>query len=213
MKTYTRSDPVSFTYLIGWSSLDTWYYGVRFARGCHPKQLWVSYFTSSRKVDAFRKEHGDPDVVQVRKIFIEPVDAVLWEAKALRRIGVPNRSNFLNKARMNGNGCLIAATSKEKSLKISMLMKGRVFSEETKVKMSIGSTGKKATPETKAKMSQSQKGRIHSEETKAKMRAWQEANKGKVKSFEGRKHTEETKAKMRTNARNQHTKPILISSF
>lgn len=38
---------IPFTYLIGWSKYDKWYYGVRFAKGCNPDDLWNTYFTSS----------------------------------------------------------------------------------------------------------------------------------------------------------------------
>ena len=43
------------TYLIRWSHLNRWYYGVLYSRACHPSDLWVSYFTSSELVSAFRE--------------------------------------------------------------------------------------------------------------------------------------------------------------
>lgn len=45
-----------YTYLIGWSEYDIWYYGVRYAKGCNPADLWVKYFTSSKFVREFREQ-------------------------------------------------------------------------------------------------------------------------------------------------------------
>lgn len=47
-----------YTYIIGWPSLNKWYYGVRYAKNCQPDDLWKSYWTSSRHVSAFRLLHG-----------------------------------------------------------------------------------------------------------------------------------------------------------
>jgi hypothetical protein len=41
---------ISYTYLIGWSKLDKWYYGVRYASNCNPDELWVKYKTSSKQL-------------------------------------------------------------------------------------------------------------------------------------------------------------------
>jgi len=33
---------MAYTYLIGWSKLKKYYYGVRFAKKSNPKDLWVN---------------------------------------------------------------------------------------------------------------------------------------------------------------------------
>jgi hypothetical protein len=86
-----------YTYRIGWTKLNVYYYGVRYAKDCHPDDLWVSYFTSSKYVDEFRQLHGEPDVVQVRKVFRSVDAAREWEHKVLRRMKVIHRDDFLNK--------------------------------------------------------------------------------------------------------------------
>jgi len=89
----------SYTYLIGWSNLDLWYYGVRFANKCHPSQdLWHKYFTSSKLVKKYRKSFGEPDVIQIRKIFTEKEKAIAWEFKVLKRIQVLEDNKWLNRA-------------------------------------------------------------------------------------------------------------------
>lgn len=67
--------------------------------------------------------------------------------------------------------------TEEHKRKISIALKGRVFSEETKRKMSDAQRGKKATEETRKKLSLAHKGKNnywfgkhHSEETKRKIR-------------------------------------------
>ena len=55
-----------YTYLIGWSQPKKFYYGVRFSAKAQVSDLWKTYFTSSKKVSKFRKENGEPNVIQIR---------------------------------------------------------------------------------------------------------------------------------------------------
>jgi hypothetical protein len=41
--------------------------------------FWKSYFTSSKYVQQLRDEHGEPDVIQIRKTFNNADSARLWE--------------------------------------------------------------------------------------------------------------------------------------
>lgn len=86
-----------YTYLIGWSTQNRWYYGVRYAKDCNPNDLWTSYFTSSRHVKAFRKDFGEPDVIQIRNVFTDKSKATRWEQKVLFRMKVSKDPKFLNK--------------------------------------------------------------------------------------------------------------------
>lgn len=87
---------IPYTYLIGWSNSNMFYYGVRYARGCSPNDLWDTYFTSSKHVKAFRKKHGEPDIIQIRKTFDCKEKAILWEGKVLQKLDVASRKDFLN---------------------------------------------------------------------------------------------------------------------
>ncbi len=91
-----------YTYLIGWSKHDKYYYGVRYAKGAKPEELWRSYFTSSKFVLRFRHEHGEPDIVEVRRVFNDRESATLWEHKVLKRLKVNKNDKWLNKTY---NGC------------------------------------------------------------------------------------------------------------
>lgn len=92
------SDRIPYTYLVGWSKLGRYYYGVRYAKNCHPSDLWVTYFTSSKHVKALRDEYGEPDIIQIRKIFDNPHTAIIWEQKVLRRLNIfENQNIWINK--------------------------------------------------------------------------------------------------------------------
>jgi hypothetical protein len=89
--------------LIGWTSENKWYYGRRTAKGCHPSDLWKNYFTSSKEVKNFRNNHGDPDVIHIRRIFNNVYKCTCWENKVIIRIKAPASNNWLNLADGNGN--------------------------------------------------------------------------------------------------------------
>lgn len=88
---------VYYTYLIGWKTHNKYYYGVRYAKNCQPDDLWNTYFTSSKHVKMFREENGEPDIIQIRKIFNDFNSARLWETKVLKRMNVINEDKWLNK--------------------------------------------------------------------------------------------------------------------
>lgn len=140
----------SFTYLIGWSHLDTWYYGARWAAGCRPTDLWKSYFTSSLEVAKFRSEHGEPDVVEVRRVFADGDRARKWEECALRRLGAVASPRWLN---LSNNGREFNNALPETRAKMSAAAQGRTLSEATRLKMSASLKGKTRSTETRAKIS------------------------------------------------------------
>jgi len=133
-----------FTYLVGWSEHKTFYYGVRFKIGCGPSDLWTSYFTSSKYVKDFRFKFGEPDIIQIRKVFESIDEARNWEHKVLRRIKVATRQDFLNKT---DNKCWPdnrgLKRSEEFKKHLSRLFKGKKLTEEHKRKIAIGNSGKR----------------------------------------------------------------------
>ena len=88
---------IPFTYFLRWSKQDMNYYGVRFARGCSPDDLWTKYFTSSKHVKKFRKLHGEPDIIEIRRTFQDKDSARLWEHKVLTKMKVIQKTNWLNR--------------------------------------------------------------------------------------------------------------------
>ena len=86
---------VPYTYLIGWSKINVFYYGVRYSKKANPSDLWKTYFTSSKLIPEYREKYGEPDVIQVRRTFKTKEQAIKWERTVLRRMCVAS-DNFLN---------------------------------------------------------------------------------------------------------------------
>lgn len=129
---------VPYTYLVGWSKHNLWYYGVRYAKNCHPDDLWIIYYTSSKRVCQLRAELGEPDIVQVRKVFMDAKSAIRWEEKVLRKMNVLNNPKWIN-ANISG---AIYLDEKARAA-ISSKAKDRKLSDSHKQRISDSLTGKK----------------------------------------------------------------------
>lgn len=169
---------IPFTYLIGWTEHNLWYYGVRFAKGCSPDDLWTTYFTSSEIVANTRTTLGEPNIVQVRKQFLSEADAKRWEDKVLSSIPIEKRQHWLNQTFSSFRGVVFTETIRKR---IGEKSKGRKCKLETRDKISQSMKGIKRSEETKKKVSESRKQTIakqgnaglasmHSEEVKEKVR-------------------------------------------
>lgn len=151
---------MAYTYLIGWSEHRKYYYGVRFAKNAQPEDLWISYFTSSKHVKKFAKEHGTPDIIEIRKIFDDVQEARNWEHKVLRRLKVKNNDIWLNKTDNISMPNFSPIWTKESREKASLSSK-KAWTEDRKEKASIRLT--ECNParllETKRKISKKLAGR------------------------------------------------------
>ena len=144
----SKSIYTPYTYLIGWSKLDKWYYGRRTAKNCNPSDLWVKYFTSSKVVKAFRIINGEPDVIQIRRTFSNHIECAKWECEVLRRIDAQHHPKLLNL--LNGDfkyDMTGVKFSDEHRAKMSDAAKGRIFSDETRENMSKAHKGKQCGSE------------------------------------------------------------------
>lgn len=174
-----------YTYLIGWSAHNKWYYGVRFAKDCNPADFWKEYFTSSKYVHEFRETHGEPDVITIRKTFNTKEKAILWEKKVLQRMKVVKDQRWIN--RNDREMFYIDEHSEETKRKISIAHLGKTLDPEHCKLLSKLRIGKKHSEETKQKIREAIQGRKCSEKTKDKI----------SKANTGKKRTDEAKQKMR----------------
>ena len=118
---------IPYTYLIGWSKFDLWYYGSQYGKHANPINLWKTYFTSSKEIKKLIKQYGKESFhVEVRKVFTTAKVAKLWENKVLQKLKVLKREDWLN-ANIGGHW--------EKG------HNGKTHSEETKRKMSLTRKG------------------------------------------------------------------------
>jgi hypothetical protein len=192
---HTTIDRTPYTYLIGWTKLNKWYYGVRYAKNCHPSELWNSYKTSSKHVIDIYNKHGNPDIIEIRKIFDNIEKARLWENKVLKKMNVINEQKWLNQTN-NISISLECSTKNSKKpkdfgSKISKLLTGKKKSDETKLKMSNSRKGFKVSEQTKEKIKKTVQNNwnlLTGEEKKKKFGKFGESN-----PFYGKKHSEQTK--------------------
>ncbi len=159
---------VPYTYLLHHIPTNTFYYGVRWKKNCHPDEFWKKYFTSSKKkIPELRLKYGDNSFeFEIRKTFNCAEKAIIWENKVLRRMKVLskpqiwlNRTN--NKAILNEiSPTLGRKVPEEQKRKQSEKMKGN-FPTNAFTKGHIPwSKGKPATEEQKRKQSEKMKGKI-----------------------------------------------------
>lgn len=169
-----RSISVSiyYTYLLKHISTNTFYYGVRFAEGCHPEEFWKTYFTSSKRVAKMREQYGDNSFeFEIRKTFNCKQKAIDWESKVLTRMKVLqknelwiNRTN--NKAIIYDKSPTLGRVLTEKQRNaIREANKKRVISEETREKLKLrsktkGFLGRKHSTESKEKIKKTLQGRV-----------------------------------------------------
>lgn len=200
-----------YTYLIGWSKLNRWYYGVSFKEGRTEQDLWKTYFTSSKYVKEFVSEHGDPDIIVIRKRFVSGEKARLWESRVLRRLNVVHDDRWLNKTdnraidperalagslknkgkeKTAAHKAAIAESIKKRHAEKGHPRLGLKHTDESKAKMRERRLGKKHTDEARRKISESSRTRTRapiSEETRRKI----------SESLKGRPLSEERKNKLR----------------
>jgi hypothetical protein len=212
---------VPYTYIIGWSDHNKWYYGCQYSSKSHPQNLWTKYFTSSKSVFNFRKEYGEPDIVLVCETFDDPLDAKKWEDDVLLSIPKDQYSYWLNKRFGSFKGVVDSPERREK-LRLTKL--GTIPWNKGKTNADFISLGKKIIPgkpkgskekeSTKKKKSDSQKKKVNIRNltTGEYMRVDKEVGYEMIKNGEwglsnaGRKmppHTEDTKKKFSEIAKNR----------
>jgi len=182
---------VPYTYLIGWRNHNKWYYGAQFNKTANPSDLWVTYFTSSKVVAAFRHQYGEPDVIEIRKTFTSKEKCLFWENAVLRKLNAAKSNLWLNKS--NGAkdfyripGFKQSQETKDKIAKASIgnaANKGKIFSDEHKRKISLALKGRIVTDEWRKNNSEAQKGKKLSKETIEKRTKTLQENKRKEKEL------------------------------
>lgn len=173
-----------YTYLIKHIPTNTFYYGCRYAIGCHPSEFWNTYKTSSKYVLNLINEFGEESFeFEIRKTFVDSKSARNWENKVLRRIHAVKRKDFLNRtdnASISHEDAERGRKNRKSSLKhksavshVGKSNKGLKRSLETKRKISNALLGNKY-----------KKGVIESDESREKKRL---AHLGKSSGMLGKK--------------------------
>lgn len=139
-------DRIPYTYRISWTNQDKHYYGVRYAKGCHPEDLFESYFTSSDYVRFFIESHGLPDVIKVTRTFSTKKDAIEWEQRFLTRVNAENNPKFLNRSNtpfgklLNTKGWFVTRENAMKAVYSVKNKYGGIGSEVPEIKAKVYAT-------------------------------------------------------------------------
>jgi hypothetical protein len=167
---------IPYTYLLKHIPTGKFYYGCRFAEGCHPTEFWKSYKTSSKYVKELVEQYGENTFeYEIRKTFTDKQSARNWETKVLKKMNVVTRSDFLN---MTDNISISSeAASKGRKGKFGIFKNSQKQIDAIKK----ANTGLKRSEEVKRKMSESAKGK----------------RSGDMNPMFGKKMSDETKQKMR----------------
>lgn len=211
-----------YTYLIGWKTLDLWYYGYRGAKSPHD-DLWIKYFTSSKCVSGIRDRFGEPDVVKIHKIFDNDTQARTFENKFLRRVKAVTSKRWLNQHDCGDNWVVKRGKipSQNQRTLVSQSLKGKLWWTNGvhqvknftspgegwyrgRLKGQLSESGRE---ERKRKLSESRWWYKDGQRTRAKDcpgEGWlnqkgPESNETKIKKSQSRtgmKHSEETKLKI-----------------
>ena len=87
-----------YTYLVKHIPTGKVYYGLRYAKNCHPSDLWTTYFTSSTDIAKMIEADGPESfLVEIRKTFTDAKKAIEWEKEVLRRMNAIRRNDFINR--------------------------------------------------------------------------------------------------------------------
>lgn len=203
-----------YTDLLSWTSLDKHYYGVRFSKRCSPKDLWISYFSSSKEVKKYRELYGEPDIIEVRKVFESGDAARLWEQKVLKRLSAARSDKWLNKHNSDGKfyNKGWGKQSSETIEKRRLANTGKKRSEETKRKISAANSNKTRSPELRAQISASLKGRTISEETIQKRERTKDVN-GRPKPNLGKTTPDSIREKIRAKLKGKQRPKEVIEKI
>lgn len=86
-----------FIYIIGWSELNAWYIGSRYAKQCSLSDLFTIYETSSKLVAELRSDFGEPDFVEVYPM-PDRATALAIETETIRQFGLAKSDRWLNRS-------------------------------------------------------------------------------------------------------------------
>ncbi|WP_155738091.1 NUMOD3 domain-containing DNA-binding protein [Sphingobium yanoikuyae] len=165
-----------FLYVVGWSNLDTWYLGVRYAKHCHSTDLWTSYFTSSDYVREFRERNGEPDHIEIlllgdREEVLATERAVItefnlhldpkWLNRSTGAIHISGQKFQQSEAFRKQRSEAQKARWQDPEFRQSVVskMQGRTLSQETKRLIREKRAKQVITPETRQKLSDARTGR------------------------------------------------------
>ena len=93
-------DRTPYIYFLMWESSyagpPIWYIGSQHGKGCHPDNLWKTYFTSSEYVERQRKVFGEPSKIYTIECTDYEGQAGVMEELFLTKVNAEGNTHFLN---------------------------------------------------------------------------------------------------------------------
>lgn len=189
-------DTIPYTYYIAWvneyGSVAKCYYGVKYAKGCHPSNFWKTYKTSSRLVKEMIAVYGDPQIIEVRNVFKSKQEACLAEFKVLSRMNIPKNYDVWLNRNLAGAVVLTKDVIERQASKIRGIPK----TAEHRKKIGDAQRGKVISKESIEKCKETKRARRHTY-------VFVSPNKGKPGTMLGKHHSPETRAKMSISQKNK----------
>lgn len=112
---------IAYTYVITNLLTGLRYYGARYAMGCSPDDLWVTYFTSSKVIHSLIKSDGIENWnIEIRRIFNSVEACISWEHKVLRRLKIPHNPLWYNQS-VSGEKFFLRGDAKKRHAEIVSL--------------------------------------------------------------------------------------------
>lgn len=201
-----------YCYLIGWTRFQKYYYGARWSKNSSPNDLWKTYFTSSKSVKSFVKENGNPDIIQIRKTFVDKKKVQKWEKRVLKKLKVVTNEKWLNKA-VGGEVYTDSETLKKRWRNGKYKNRKRHPDMNYLTSLALKKKWSKETHHCKGtNLTNEHKKNISKgiQNSKAYLLAKQNnlfARPGNLNGMYGKKHKEETLEKMKVKAKNRKKIP------
>lgn len=98
---FTAIDRTPYTYLLIHLPSKKFYYGCKYAAGCHPDTFWIDYFTSSNVVHTLIEQNEKSFAFIIDKTFSSKKECIAYEKFVLESVDAAGSDNWLNKT--NGN--------------------------------------------------------------------------------------------------------------
>lgn len=149
-----------FTYCITHLKTNKRYYGSRYAKNCHPKDLGVTYFTSSKLMKSMIISEGLQNFkFEIRKTFSTVEDCRAWEHKVLVKLNAAKSDKWFN--RHNGGQKFFNTKNSEETRKkisnthkINGKLKGIPKSEKVKKAVAESNSKRFFSEEQRKKISE-----------------------------------------------------------
>ena len=212
---FTAKDRTPFFYVITHIPTGKRYAGSKTSKGCHPSQLWSTYFSSSKVIERLISEEGkEAFTFEIRAIFDCPKKCRAYECRFLKRIHASTNSSWFNLSEgsltFSTDGKTIGPYSEDQCKNISLSLLGKPKSASHCDALSKSHFGIKQSKETCEKRSKIYKTLIVINDTQHEKRVPKDQLQkyfdsgfvsGRIKgttrpTLKGKKHTEEHKKRI-----------------